>query len=113
VKNWKACERCIAELLGGVRVLVSGRARGDAPDTEHPVFSVEVKAGAKLPVWIEGAMRQAESCARDGKTPVVVPHEDGRRYADALVMCRFSKFVELLETKRGNHKAVTQQVSAQ
>jgi hypothetical protein len=113
VKNWKACERKIAELLGGTRVPVSGRARGEAPDIEHPVFSVEVKSRAKLPAWIEDAMRQAESCAREGKIPVVVLHEAGCRYADAVVMCRLSKFVELLETKRGKHKEVTQQASAQ
>ena len=113
IKNWKACERRIAELLEGVRVPVSGSARGDAPDIEHPVISVEVKARAKLPIWIEDAMRQAESCARDGKIPVVVLHEDSRRYADALVKCRFSKFAELLETKRGKHKTITQQASAQ
>jgi hypothetical protein len=78
---------------------------------EHPVISIEVKARAKLPAWIEDAMRQAESSARD-KIPMVMLHEDSRRYVAALVMCRLSEFVELLETKRGKHKAVTQQVSA-
>jgi hypothetical protein len=109
VKNWKACERRIA----GTRVPVSGRARGDTPEIEHPVFSVEVKARAKLPAWTENAMPQAESSARNGKIPVVVLHEGDRRYADALVMCRLSRFVELLETKRGKHTQVTQQPSAQ
>jgi hypothetical protein len=113
VKDWKTCERRIAELLGGTRIPVSGRARGEAPDIEHPVFSVEVKARARLPVWIEEAMRQTESSARNGKTPVMVPHEDGRRYAAALVMCRLSEFVDLLEAEWGKHKAVTQQASAQ
>jgi hypothetical protein len=41
VKDWKACERHIAELLGGKRVPVSGRARGDAPNTYDENSSFE------------------------------------------------------------------------
>ncbi len=32
MRNWKACERRVAELLGGERVPVSGRDRGYSPD---------------------------------------------------------------------------------
>ncbi len=44
MRNWKACERCIAELLGGHRVPVSGRGRGDVPDALHSRLSIEVSA---------------------------------------------------------------------
>ncbi len=44
-KRWKATERRVAALLGGRRVPVSGRGRGDAPDIAHPWFA---KATANL-----------------------------------------------------------------
>jgi hypothetical protein len=88
VKDWKACERRVAELLGGKRVPVSGRTRGDCPDIEHPTLSIECKSRKKLPAWIEDAMRQAEACARDGQLPLIVLHQDGQRYQDALIVMR-------------------------
>jgi hypothetical protein len=51
---------------------------------------------AEFPAWLETALRQAEFSARDGKTPAVVLHRYGHRYADALVVCRLSEFAELL-----------------
>ncbi len=33
--RWKATERRVATVLGGKRVPVSGRGRGDAPDVGH------------------------------------------------------------------------------
>jgi hypothetical protein len=56
MKDWKACERRVAALLGGRRVLVSGRTRGDRPDVEHPTLSIECKSRKKLPAWMEDAM---------------------------------------------------------
>jgi hypothetical protein len=49
MKSWKVCERRIAVELGGCRVPVSGRARGDNPDIEHPTLSIEVKSRKRLP----------------------------------------------------------------
>jgi hypothetical protein len=96
VRDWKTAERKIANILGGRRVAVSGRGLGDNPDVEHPWLSVEVKARAEFPAWLETALRQAELSARDGKTPALVLHRDGRRYADALMVCRLSEFAELV-----------------
>ena len=48
MKNWKACERNVAEHLGGKRVPVSGRARGDAPDIEHPELTIECTSRRRL-----------------------------------------------------------------
>jgi len=74
------------------------RGRGDNPDIEHPVLSVEVKARASFPAWLEDALKQAELSATDGKTPAVVLHQDRRRYPDALVVCRLSEFAELVRS---------------
>jgi hypothetical protein len=92
VKDWKACERRIAELLGGRRIPVSGRTRGDCPDVEHPTLSIECKSRKKLPAWIEDAMNQAEASAKDGRLPVVVLHQDRGPYAESLVVLRLEDF---------------------
>jgi Holliday junction resolvase len=89
----KACERCIAELLGGRRVPVSGRTRGDCPDVEHSTLSIECKSRKKLPAWIEDAIEQAEACARDGQLPLMVLHQDGQRYQNALIVTRLRYLV--------------------
>ena len=99
MKDWKACERRVAELLGGKRVPVSGRTRGDCPDIEHPTPSIECKSRKKLPIWIENAMRQAEASARDGRLPVVVLHQDHRPYTESLVLLRLSDFAVYLKGK--------------
>lgn len=101
MRNWKQAERRIAQILGGQSVPVSGRQRGDAPDIEHPILSIEVKSRKSIPAWIENASEQAEAASRDGKTPaVVVLHQDGKKYRDALVVCRLSEFANLVEGER-------------
>ncbi len=96
MRDWKQAERRIAAILGGRRIPVSGRGRGDNPDIEHDRLSVEVKARASFPAWLEDALRQAEVSATDGKTPAVVLHPDRKPYRDALVICRLSEFAELV-----------------
>ncbi len=95
-KPWKRAQRRIAELLGGQRVPVSGRGRGDVADIACDRLAVEVKSRKTLPAWLEDALRQAEACAKGGQLPVVVLHEGGSRYADALVVTRLSSFVQSL-----------------
>lgn len=92
MKDWKACERRIAGLLGGRRVPVSGRQRGETPDIAHELLSIEVKSRRSLPSWLEEAMNQAEASAKDGQLPVAVLHQDGQRYADSLVVLRLKDF---------------------
>jgi hypothetical protein len=96
-KAWKYAERRIAALLGGARVPVSGRGRGDAPDVHHPDLSIEVKSRKTLPAWLEDALKQAEASARDGQLPVAVLHGRRRRYRNALVVLRVSELAKLLE----------------
>ncbi|GIV58379.1 MAG: hypothetical protein KatS3mg042_1292 [Rhodothermaceae bacterium] len=91
-KTWKAVERKVAERLGGRRVPVTGRSRGDAPDVAHAWLSIEIKHRARLPAWIEDAMLQAEAAAREDQLPVAVLHERGRRHDEDLVVLRLRDF---------------------
>ena len=97
MKDWKACERRIAQLLGGQRVPVSGRTRGDAPDVAHERLSIEIKGRKTLPAWLLDALAQARAATKDGRVPVAVLHQDGQQYRDAVVVMRLADFVELLE----------------
>ncbi len=97
MKDWKQAERRIAAEIGGRRVPVSGRQRGDVPDVAHDSLSVEVKSRQRLPQWLEDAMRQAEAAAADGQLPVTVLHEDRGRYTEALVVMRIKDFTKLIE----------------
>ncbi len=99
LKSWKSCERRVAELLGGHRVPVSGRGRGDAPDIEHPTLSVEVKSRKKIPAWLEDALRQAQASTKDGRLPIMVLHQDGQRYSSSLVVLRLEDFSKYLKRK--------------
>ena len=97
MKDWKACERKVAALLGGTRIPVSGRGRGHSSDIHHERLSIEVKSRRKLPAWLEDAMRQAEASARDGQLPVAVLYQDGRKYRDSFVVCRLGAFAGYLK----------------
>ncbi len=90
--QWKRVERQIAAMLGGRRVPVTGRTRGDAPDVEHPAYSLEVKSRNTIPGWLSEAVEQAVASARDNRVPVVVVHTNGKRYADALAVVRLADF---------------------
>lgn len=101
-RAWKRSERRIAEVLGGRRVPVSGRGRGDAPDIEHPALSIEVKTRKSLPAWIKDALAQAEASSTAGRVPVVVLHERGKRYASSLAVMRLEDFADCF-LKEGAH----------
>src|SRR3712207_647731 len=93
---WKATERRIADRLGGQRVPVTGRARGDVPDIAHPRLAVEVKHRKTLPAWLHQAMAQATAAARPDQVPVAVLHQHGRRYDDALCLLRLADLAALM-----------------
>jgi hypothetical protein len=97
VKDWKACERRIAELFGGRRVLVSGRARGDAPDVAHQRLSIEVKSRKTLPAWLLDALAQAHAASGDERLPVAILPQDHKPYRDDLVVVGLADFVRMLE----------------
>src|SRR4051794_6667924 len=87
-KFWKYTERRIAALLGGRRVPVSGRQRGDAPDVAHPSLSIEVKSRKNIPRWLGDALAQAEASATGEQLPVAILHARGQRFDDSLVLVR-------------------------
>ena len=99
MKDWKACERRIAEILGGVRVPVSGRQRGATPDIEHSELSIEVKSRKSLPAWLLDALEQAQAASKNGELPVAVLHQDRKPYRDALVVVRLEDFANYLKGK--------------
>lgn len=100
-KRWKATERKIAALLGGRRVPVSGRGRGDQPDIAHPWLSLEVKDRATLPAWLLDALDQAERSATPAQLPVAVLHRAGDRHDAALMVLRLADFVAWFGTAQG------------
>jgi len=72
---------------------MSQRGLGErTADVETSAFSIEVKHRGKLPLWIHGAMDQAERNARDGKLPLLVLHECGRHHRNDLVVLRLGDF---------------------
>lgn len=81
-------------MLGGVRVPVTGRQRGDMPDIAHPLFGLEVKHTSQLPVFVEKAMRQAEAACRGQQIPVAVIHGAGDDLDRALVVLRLGDFAD-------------------
>lgn len=93
-KLWKAVERQIAARLGGRRVPVPGRQRGETPDIEHDWLSLEVKQRRALPAYLHDGMRQAQASRKPGQLPMVVLHQAGRRYDDAYVCLCLKDFVE-------------------
>lgn len=94
-KTWKRIERKVAELLGGVRVPVSGRQRGDSPDIQHPLFSIEVKHRETFPKWLFDAMDQAEASERDDQIPLVVLHQKGEDVSMSFAVVRLADLVKL------------------
>lgn len=97
-KGWKRTERKIAEILGGRRIPISGRQRGDAPDIAHDTLSLEVKNRKSIPAWLTEALTQATASSRDGRLPVAVLHQQGKPYADALCVIRLEDLAEYMET---------------
>jgi nucleotide-binding universal stress UspA family protein len=96
-KGWKRTERKVAELLGGHRIPVSGRQRGDAADVEHPELSIECKSRQSIPRWLQEAGEQARAASRDGRLPVSVIHVRDGLYKDALCVIRLEDFASYMK----------------
>ena len=71
--TWKAWERFWGLALGGRRVPVTGRTRGDAPDVEHDRYAIEVKYGRVLSSRLRLGMAQARAAAvaHPGRIPLL------------------------------------------
>lgn len=105
--TWKASERRMAALLGGVRVPVTGRERGSAPDIAHEVYAIEHKYGRvmspRLVTAVEQAEAAAEQAAREGKQllPLVTIENvrAGRRDNGLFVLMRVEDFLRLTKVE--------------
>ena len=86
--DWKRTEPKIAALLGGVRVPVCGRARGDQPDIKLRWLSVKVKHRKIIPAWLLEALGQAKVATAGNQLPIAVLHQHGDKYADSLIVIR-------------------------
>jgi hypothetical protein len=101
--TWKASERRMAEALGGVRVPVTGRQRGSAPDIAHDVYAIEHKYGRVMSSRMVEAVEQAEASAADSakrgkfKMPLVTIENvrEGKRENGRFVLMRLEDFLEL------------------
>jgi len=92
----------MAEALGGVRVPVTGRERGSAPDIAHETYAVEHKYGRVMSSRLVEAVEQAEAAAaelaKEGKyrTPLVtIENVTGKRGNGRYVLMRLEDFLEL------------------
>lgn len=92
---WKATERNTAAALGGQRVPITGRQRGDVPDVAHPLWAIEVKHRKQLPAWLHDALAQARAAARGDQVPIAILHQHGQRGDNDYVVLRRKDFVEL------------------
>lgn len=61
---------------------------------EHAHLAIEVKSRKQMPVFLVDAMAQAKASIRGNQTPVVVIHQHGNRYDDAMVVMRLNDFVD-------------------
>lgn len=94
--DWKRTERELAKMLGGKRIPVTGRQRGETPDIDHPLYSIEVKHKKKLPEWLHDAHDQAvQSSNKRKKLPVVVLHETGKAHKNDYVVLQMRDFLEI------------------
>ena len=92
-KAWKRTERQVAKELGGVRVPITGRQRGDAPDVAHADYSIEVKYRQRIPAWILDGMEQAiASKTADDDLPVLIIRAKGQGIKKALVCMELGEF---------------------
>ena len=92
---WKDSERKAAAALGGKRVPITGRQRGDAPDVAHEVWAIEVKHRKTLPAWLHDAMDQAKASVRGTQVPIVVLHQHGQRGDNDYIVVRRKDFIDL------------------
>ena len=91
-RSWKRNESEVAEFIGGERVPVSGRQRGNQPDIKHPWLAVEAKLRMRVPAWIKTGMEQAEKSAMGHQMPVLIIREKFQKVDDALICMTLKEF---------------------
>ena len=90
-RGWKQFERRIGRLLGGES------SWKDDQDFSTPLFSGECKLLRDVPKFVYDRLKQAERNSPEGKFPVCVVKEYGKRDKDSVVMIRFGTFIKILK----------------
>ena len=88
--TWKAVERKICAMLGGVRMVTDGEGRRDCEGTEP--YCVEVKHRQSVPDWLTDALLQAALYARADELPIAVIHPERAPITASLVVMRLGAF---------------------
>lgn len=109
--TWKNAELEWAAILGGVRVPITGRARGNVADVAHDLYAIEVKkvgqgkrpyVTEKLKDAIDQAVQaSATAFKQDGisRTPLVgIEQTNGSRRIERYVVLRLEDFLEITST---------------
>ena len=95
-KTWKQIERKVATVLGGHRIPITGRQRGDVPDVSHDLLAIEVKDRKTLPAWLHDGMAQAEAAAAGTeKTPLLILHARGQAIGESFAVVRLAEWIAL------------------
>jgi hypothetical protein len=96
--TWKALERKVAKLLGGVRNPLSGGAgRHTRGDVIHPTLYVECKLRQSLSIW-SWFKDTAEKAKVEGKIPILVIKEKSKK--GELVVLDIKDFVALTKERK-------------
>lgn len=95
---WKRNERQLAAYLGGKRVPITGRQRGDVPDIAHEHLAIEAKLRERLPQWILDGLEQALAASAPDQLPCLVLRQKYQRVADSLVVLRLRDFADIAPT---------------
>lgn len=78
---------------------MTGRQRGDAPDVEHPLYSIEVKAGRVMSARMRQAMEQADASRKGIQRPLVcITQNSGRgKPKEHYVLLRLEDFLAIAD----------------
>lgn len=99
-KRWKAVEREVMTYLGGRRIPITGRVRGDVPDGSHPWLVPEIKHTGQFPKkWREAHLQavsayiklQVDDPGKD-RLPIVIIHPHRAKIENCYVMLNLEDF---------------------
>lgn len=93
-KRWKSAEDWVCERLGLKREGHMKRGVSCA-DGINNMFSVDVTSTKRKLVFVNGELDDAKAHATQGRTPVVVIFQVGKRREEGIVCLRFWNFEEI------------------
>jgi len=90
-RTWKAAERRVARALHGRR-LGPGADRADVRAGAGDWLCCEVKTRRALPAWLQDGLGQARHYATAEQLPLLVLHQTGARYGEAIICLTLADF---------------------